>query len=287
METAKRTIKDSVFSDLFGDKKYLLQLYQVLHPEDTQTTEDDLTDVTIQNVLTDDLYNDLGFRNGDRVMILVESQSTWSVNIIIRVLLYLAQTWNEHIEETKQNRYGSRKLELPRPEFYVIFTGERQEKPEYLNLSEEFFDGEKGFLEARVKMLYGNGNGDIISQYVAFTKAYQEQARLLGRTVEAVRETIRICKDKDVLREYLSAHEKEVVSIMMALFDQEKAVEQFGYEKKQEGRMEGRIEGREEGDLKRAMRTASNMFKDGEPIDKIARFLEFPPETILSWVGKV
>ena len=279
MEAAKRTIRDSVFSDLFGNKKYLLQLYQALHPEDTEATEDDLTDVTIQNVLTDDLYNDLGFRNGDRVMILVESQSTWSVNIIIRVLLYLAQTWNEHIEETKQNRYGSRKLELPRPEFYVIFTGERQEKPEYLNLSKEFFDGKKGFLEARVKMLYGDGNGDIISQYVNFTKIYQEQARLLGRTVEAVRETIRICKDKDVLKEYLSAHEKEVVSIMMALFDQEKAVEQFGYEKKQEGR--------EEGDLKRAMRTASNMFKDGEPIDKIARFLEFSPETILSWVEKV
>lgn len=279
MEAAKRTIRDSVFSDLFGNKKYLLQLYQALHPEDTEATEDDLTDVTIQNVLTDDLYNDLGFRNGDRMMILVESQSTWSVNIIIRVLLYLAQTWNEHIEETKQNRYGSRKLELPRPEFYVIFTGERQEKPEYLNLSKEFFDGKKGFLEARVKMLYGDGNGDIISQYVTFTKIYQEQARLLGKTVEAVRETIRICKDKDVLKEYLSAHEKEVFSIMMALFDQEKAVEQFGYEKKQEGR--------EEGDLKRAMRTASNMFKDGEPIDKIARFLEFSPETILSWVGKV
>ena len=279
MEAAMRTIRDSVFSDLFGNKKYLLQLYQALHPEDTEATEDDLTDVTIQNVLTDDLYNDLGFRNGDRMMILVESQSTWSVNIIIRVLLYLTQTWNEHIEETKQNRYGSRKLELPRPEFYVIFTGERQEKPEYLNLSKEFFDGKKGFLEARVKMLYGDGNGDIISQYVTFTKIYQEQARLLGRTVEAVRETIRICKDKDVLKEYLSAHEKEVFSIMMALFDQEKAVEQFGYEKKQEGR--------EEGDLKRAMRTASNMFKDGEPIDKIARFLEFSPETILSWVEKV
>ena len=240
METAKRTIRDSVFSDLFGNKKYLLQLYQTLHPEDTGATEDDLRDVTIRNVLTDDLYNDLGFRNGSRVMILVESQSTWSVNIIVRVLLYLAQTWNDHIEETKQNRYGSRKLELPKPEFYVIFTGDRQEKPEYLNLSGEFFDGKKGFLEVRVKMLYGDGDGDIISQYVAFTKVYQEQARLLGRTVEAVRETIRICKDKDVLREYLSAHEKEVVSIMMALFDQEKAVEQFGYEKNQEGREEGR-----------------------------------------------
>ena len=63
---------------------------------------------------------------------------------------------------------------------------------------------------------------------------------------------------------YLSAHEKEVVSIMMALFSQEKAVEQFGYEREQEG------------DMKRAT----------EPIDKIAGFLEFLPETILSWVGK-
>jgi hypothetical protein len=29
---AKRTAKNSVFLDLFGDKKYLLQLYQTLHP---------------------------------------------------------------------------------------------------------------------------------------------------------------------------------------------------------------------------------------------------------------
>ena len=78
MEAAKRTIKNSVFSDLFGNKKYLLQLYQTLHPEDTGSTEDDLTDVTIQNVLTDDLYNDLAFRNGGRVIIMVESQSTWT-----------------------------------------------------------------------------------------------------------------------------------------------------------------------------------------------------------------
>ena len=64
----------------------------------------------------------------------------------------------------------------------MIFTGERQDKPEYLSLSEDFFGGEKGYLEAKVKMLYGDG--DIISQYVAFTKVYQEQAKLLGRTVD-------------------------------------------------------------------------------------------------------
>lgn len=283
MEAAKRTVRDSVFSDLFQNKKYLLELYQTLHPEDTETTEDDLTDVTIQNVLTDDIYNDLGFRNGDRILILVESQATWSVNIVIRVLLYLTHTWNEYIESTKQNRYGSRKIDLPRPEMYVIFTGKRQEKPEYLSLSEEFFGGEKDFLEARVKVLYGDGEGDIISQYVAFTKVYQEQAGIHGRTREAILETIRVCKDRNVLREYLSGREKEVVSIMMALFDQEKAVEQFGYEKMQEGRKEGRAEG----SLKMAKKTASNMRKRGASFEEIAEILELPLNTVLSWMQEI
>ena len=50
---AKYTIKDSVFSDLFKIKKYLLQLYWALHPEDKTATESELTDITIKNVLTD------------------------------------------------------------------------------------------------------------------------------------------------------------------------------------------------------------------------------------------
>jgi len=75
MEAVKQTVRDSVFSDLFQDKKYLLKLYQALHPEDVETTKDDLVDVTIQNVLVDGLYNDLGFRNKDRLVILAEAQS--------------------------------------------------------------------------------------------------------------------------------------------------------------------------------------------------------------------
>lgn len=61
---AKYTAKDSVFSTLFRDKKYLMQLYRALHPEDAETTEDALTDITIRNVLTNGIYNDLCFRVG-------------------------------------------------------------------------------------------------------------------------------------------------------------------------------------------------------------------------------
>lgn len=40
-------------------------------------------------------------------------------------------------------------------------------------------------------------------------------------------ETIRICKDRNVLREYLLGREKEVVTIMMSLFDEEQIMRSF------------------------------------------------------------
>ena len=210
---------------------------------------------------------------------LLEAQSSWTVNILIRILLYLAQSYHEYFERTSQSLYKSKKVKMPKPELYIIYTGNKGRKPDIISLSKEFFDGADIDIEIKAKVIYESNKDNIINEYIIFCKIFNEQVKAHGMTKRAVTETIRICKDKDVLKEYLSAHEKEVVSIMMALFSQEKAVEQFGYEKKQEGR--------EEGDLKRAMRTASNMFKDGEPIDKIARFLEFSPETILSWVEKV
>ncbi|MDE6915348.1 MAG: hypothetical protein K2P39_00910, partial [Lachnospiraceae bacterium] len=92
----KRKIKDSVFTNLFQDKKYLLQLYKALHPEDETVTENDLADITLKHVLVDADYNDLGFSVGNHLMVLVESQSTWTLNIIIRALMYLIQTYHDY-----------------------------------------------------------------------------------------------------------------------------------------------------------------------------------------------
>ena len=40
------------------DKKYLIQLYRALHPEDKVVTENDIADVTLKHVLVDADYND-------------------------------------------------------------------------------------------------------------------------------------------------------------------------------------------------------------------------------------
>ncbi len=223
----KRKIKDSVFTDLFQNKKYLLQLYKTLHPEDSDVTEDELADITIKHVLIDGDYNDLGFSVGNRLMVLVESQSTWTYNIIIRALMYLVQTYHDYFKRTNQNLYRSKKVNVPKPELYVIYTGDRQRVPDRVSLSKEFFAGEKISIEADVKVLYQENENDIIGQYIIFTKVYNEQRGLYGATKKAILETIRICKDRNVLKEYLESREQEVVDMMMTLFDDEQILKAY------------------------------------------------------------
>ena len=59
-ELPKRNIKDSVFTSLFRDTKYVAQLYKVLHPEEN-ISEDLIDIVTLQTAIADSQYNDLGF----------------------------------------------------------------------------------------------------------------------------------------------------------------------------------------------------------------------------------
>ena len=225
---AKRTAKNSVFLDLFQDKKNLLKLYKTLHPEDTEATEDTLDIVTIDNVLTDNLYNDLGIMVGNnRLLLLLEAQSSWTVNILIRILLYLAQSYHEYFERTSQSLYKSTKVKMPKPELYIIYTGNKGKKPDIISLSQEFFDGADIDIEVKAKVIYESNTKDIINQYIIFCKVFDEQRKLYGMTKQAVKETIRICKDRNILREYLISREVEVVTIMMSLFDDEQIMKTY------------------------------------------------------------
>ncbi len=64
----------------------------------------------------------------------------------------------------------------------MIYTGNRRTRPKEVTLSEEFFGGEKVAIEVTVKILYDGREGDIINQYVSFTKVLNEQVKKYGRT---------------------------------------------------------------------------------------------------------
>ena len=110
---------------------------------------------------------------------------------------------------------------MPMPELYVIYTGARGRKPDIISLSKEFFDGGDIDIEIKAKVIYESNTEDIINQYIIFCKVFNEQTKIHGMTKQAVMETIRICKDRNILKEYLTSREKEVVTIMMSLFDEE------------------------------------------------------------------
>ena len=54
-----------------------------------------------------------------------------------------------------------------------------------------------------------------------------EQIAIHGRSQKAVLEAIRICKDRNVLAEYLGSKEKEVVDIMMVLYDEQEVMRSY------------------------------------------------------------
>lgn len=264
----KRTVKDSVFTDLFGNPKYLIKLYRALHPEDNMTEEKDIVDVTIKNILTDYQYNDLGFRIGNTVLLLLEAQSTWSANIIIRILMYLMQTYNDYCTENGLDLYSATKVKIPKPELYVIYTGDRKSRPEYITLKDEFFKGQDVMVDAKVKVIYDGKPGDIINQYVKFTKVANDQMKEYGKTRKAVEATIRICIDEDVLAEYLREREVEVMDIMTALFDEEEVSRRYHLRVERESRRE------------EAENIARNMLNDGVPFEKISAYTGIPVSEI-------
>lgn len=255
----KHNIKDTVFRDLFSNPKYLLKMYQALHPEDVSTTESDLEIITLQSIFANGIYNDLGFMAGDRLMIMVEAQSTWSPNIVVRALMYLVTTYQRYFVEKKANLYGHKLVNMPKPEIYVIYTGAKGNHPDELSLQELFFPGQDCCINVIAKMIYLSDNNDIINQYINFCSVLNQQIAAYGPTMTAIKNTIRICRDRNLLKEYLESRALEVESIMMTLFNQEEVMDiylyNYGEEKKAEGEALGEAKGK--------INTAKSMIKAG------------------------
>ncbi len=133
----------------------------------------------------------------------------------------------------------------------------------------EIFIVNEGFfciIEVKAKVIYENDTEDIINQYIIFCKVFDEQRKQYGMTQKTVAETIRICKDRNVLREYLLDREKEVVTIMMSLFDEEEIMKSFIRSERYEAAQESARE--------TARKTAERMIKKGKmTLDEIADYV--------------
>ena len=227
--TVKNKTKDSVFTTLFKDVNNVYTLYRELHPEDTTTTVNDIQIETLETVLINEIYNDLGFivNSGEKAkfVILVEAQSRWTDNMTLRMLFYISETYRRYLKETEQSEHLEKRVFLPKPEMYVVYTGSKKISDE-VSFSETYFDGDSS-LDLRVKVLRQVEKNTLHGQYIGFSRVYDEQRRLYSNKLECIRETIRICIEEGYLTEFLDKHKQEVTTMLSELFDEQAQREQY------------------------------------------------------------
>ena len=252
-KSLKRKAKDSIFTSLFRDPENVAKLYKDLHPELNNVKTSDINIMTLVSVFVDSIYNDLGFvvkENGkDKLIVLVEAQSTWNPNMPFRIWCYLSETYRDYIRKTGQNVYGGKKVNLPMPEMYLIFTGNRKKKIESMSLGDDFFGG-KVLRDMNVHVLYEADN-TIYGEYIYFCKTLDKNRNLYpGDTKKIVTTTIDECEKRGCLTKFLENHRGEIYNMVDDLFDKKYWLECRDKEKIAEGEARGRAEGRAEGEAK-------------------------------------
>ena len=137
-ERIQRNVKDRLFRFLFEeDREALLQLYNALNGTDYREASQ-LEIVTIDSAVYVVMKNDLAFVLSGTLN-MYEHQSTYSPNLPVRFLIYLAQEYQMVIERAQESIYGTGLIALPTPKCVVFYNGQRDvPERQTLKLSDAF-----------------------------------------------------------------------------------------------------------------------------------------------------
>ena len=278
------TLKDSLFIDLFSDKMRLIQLYKSLIDDERQINQDDIEILTIQNIILRGIYNDLGFRVKDEIIILMEAQTTYTTNIVLRILFYLSETLKNYIIDSSENKnlnelYNTKPRIIPKIKLFVVYTGDKMMQDHDLHLKDVMVENDIiSDIDMKVRVLCTGNKKSILGQYILFTQIYSKQKKECKDIETAVKNTIEICMNDEILKEYLDYRKMEVQEMITAFTTQEEAFESFLKDEVRAGEKRGRKEGREEGKIDALIK----FFKNGIGLDVISKSLEISTDEVKS-----
>ena len=139
MKTANIRHKDSLFVTIFNDEAKLLELYNAISGSN-YTKDAKIRINTLDSVLFLDKINDISFTIDNKIVILIEHQSTINDNMPLRLLLYISKVYERLIEGRAV--YKRKLIKIPTPEFIVLYNGtENYPDEKILKLSDAFETG--------------------------------------------------------------------------------------------------------------------------------------------------
>ena len=276
MSTSNRTYKDSVFVDLFSEdekaKENFLSLYNALHGTKLTATAQ-LKNVRLDQVLYMTFYNDVSYLIDNKIIVLVEHQSTINPNMPLRCLEYISRLY-ETLFESKE-KYSRKLLNIPMPEFYVFYNGdETYPSDKTLKLSDAFIEKTvKPNLELTVKIININQqnhhpllkNCKTMYEYTIFVETVRRWKKTDPQN--GFQKAIEECIANDILRDYLKRKTKEVLNMLLAEYDYETDIAV----QRAEEREIAFAEGISQGVYQNKLETAKNLAEMGFTVEAIAK----------------
>jgi len=241
---------------------------------------------TLEYALVKDIYNDISFIVGSKLVVLIEHQSTINPNMALRIFMYIAESYKQMVKS--KNIYSEKKISIPYPEFYVLYDGvDPYPDKETLRLSDLFENPqdlglpEKShpLLELEVKVLNINEgrNSEIVNrcrklaEYSLFMAKVREFKDKYDDLLKAIKEALKYCMEHDILKEYLEKHETEVINMLYTEWNWDTALEVAREEAFEDGLEEGEEKGREAGEAKQKLTIARNALAEGYSTESIQK----------------
>jgi predicted transposase/invertase (TIGR01784 family) len=274
--------KNSVFTMLFSEPALLRELYCALDgvslPPDIPVSIN-----TLENVLFMGQYNDISFEIGGKLVVLIEHQSTINPNMALRLLMYIGRVYEKIIDGKKA--FSKKRLLIPQPEFFVLYNGTDSFPDSAIYRLSDSFEKLKnlGFeekassaLELVVRVININeGRNKVIvdrckelSEYSTFVAKARAFLIELGSREEAIREAIKYCEKRGILKEFLKLHASEVLSMLFTEFNLEDAI------------AVAREEAWEDGEENKALEIARNLLSEGSTPEFVQKITGLDLDTL-------
>ena len=219
--------KSSVFSALFSTPDVLRELYSAI--EGIDVPQDAVINInTLSDVLFMGQINDVSFTINDKIVVLIEHQSTINENVPLRLLMYIGRVYEKIIDRKKL--YQKKVVKIPTPEFIVLYNGS-DFYPDHneLRLSTAFrsieslkmSENSEFPLELAVQV-YNISHGrnpqileksETLKNYSIFIGKINELKQKLPLE-EAVIAAIKYCIEHDILKQFLKNHGSEVINML-------------------------------------------------------------------------
>ena len=262
--TANRMYKSRIFAMLFSDRNELLKLDNAING--TSYDDPDLLQVnTLENAVYMSMQNDVSFIIDMRLN-LYEHQSTYSPNLPVRYLLYVADVYSDYTKD--MNLYGTKAVKLPTPRFVIFYNGQAEQPDrKELKLSELFSipDADPS-LELKAVMLNINKGHNrklmetcrTLQDYAEYTFRVREYAAEMPLDL-AVEQAITECISEGILADFLRKNRAEAKKVSIYEYDEERHMRQTREEGMEEGYANGFSQGIEQG----ITQTVINLLKSG------------------------